>query len=631
MGRKTIAPYRLLCIVIAAGMVFSLVACGLGNGDIQDIVDQEQYAADETREDAGERRDAIGDSRNATQEAESKLAEIEERLFIDAVTSSSLNFHMSMRNPGDFGIEDIEPTWGRRSTQESFEEGLAETQLLLEELLEIDLDALVEIDDRVLLQNLVQVVDLSLRMGDFFYYSQPFHIMSGLFAQAPLVMAEFQFRRQEDISTYLALMRLFDEHIAGEISYEQTRAELGLFMPDFVLDKVIETSEGFLEGREGEHFLVATFDQRLDALEWLDDEQREQYKQENKRILEEYFFPAYDRIIEELSLLRGMGGTELSERQREYFLLLLEHNTSSNFTPEYIIELLDNALRRTFVDIIFAMRDPEIEEEFSNFALSRGDIHENMEYLRSLAPTIFPELPPHDLSLEVLPDSLEFINSLAFYVVQPVDDYYHNIIRINPEAAENRPGMLLVLAHEGYGGHLLDSVYTRYSGMSKLRLLLNNTSWSEGFANYASAQLLRATGFDSALIEFAISMDAFDFYLGARMEMGVFYEGWTQEDLGNYMQRLFLGMEFEDEEIQEIHELTFASQFIFVRYGVGLAFFENLREEVQTKQGDDFDLLEFHTLILDIGPSPLNIFADTLRDVLSPGGISIEPERVSAA
>ena len=298
----------------------------------------------------------------------------------------------------------------------------------------------------------------------------------------------------------------------------------------------------------------------------------------------------------------------------------MEHNTSSNFTPEYIIELLDNAIRRSFVEIMMIMmRNPEASDDFFDFALSRGDIHQNMDYLKSLAPTIFPDLPPHNLSLEVLPDSLDFINALAFYVIQPVDDYYNNIIRINPQAAEDDPSMLLILAHEGYGGHLLDSVYTRSRGMWNLRQILNNISWTEGFANYASSELLRATGFDRDLVELAINFSAFDFYLGARTEIGIFYEGWAVDDIAEYLRRLFLGDFNDDEMTQSLFEGAFASQFIFIRYGVGHAFFENLREAVELEQGDDFDLREFHTLLLDIGPSPLNIFADMVHDILSIG------------
>jgi len=400
-------------------------------------------------------------------------------------------------------------------------------------------------------------------------------------------------------------------------------------MPDFVLDMVIETCEGFLRNRDGRHYLITTFVDRLEALEWLDDEQREQYYEENRGALANAFFPVYDTIIAELKPLRGRGGTDSSDRQKEYYRLLMEQNTSSNFAAERIIGLLDGLLEQaiTGMDAARAL-NPNVEEDFFGLALSKGTIQENMDYLKSVSPTVFPALPGHTLSLEILPESMSFINAAAYYLSQPVDDYYHNIIRVNPAFAESDPSLMYTLAHEGYGGHLLESVFNGHSGMGKLRRIMSMIAWGEGFAEYAAGQLLRATGFDEALVDYAVHNMAFEFGFAARVEIGIFHEGWTTDDLSGFIEDYY-GYRWDEEEIQLYYEQIFASKYTFIRYAAGNAFFRELRDITETELDDSFDVREYHTLLLDIGYSPLNIFEEVIAGALSPD--SIPPGMAPAA
>ena len=607
MSKNKKLVYRPLCVLISIMLILSVIACG--NGDAGEPGAPEQL-------------DAAG-----------RLAEIENRLFIEYITGDSLSFHMFLKNPENLGLETPAPSWGQGYDREEFDESLGEIRDLLEELAEIDINELEEMEDIVLYRTLVQNLWTAVLMGDFYYFNEPFHTMNGLYAQAPLILAEFEFRRPEDIDIYITLLELYDEYIGRQIAYEREKADIGLFMPDFVLDMVIEVCEGFLADRDGQHYLVTSFQHRLDAAGWLDEAQRRQYMDENERVLREHFFPVYDSIIAELSLLRGRGSEEISGAQREHYLLLLASNTSSDFTPEYIIELLDDALDRTIFQLVGAMiQEPDTPNDYFSLAFSKGSVEENMDYLRSVGSSVFPAIPEHNLSLETLPPGLQFLNAAAYYLVQPVDDYYNNVIRINPSNAEHDPALMFILAHEGYGGHLLESVYSGSSGMGRLRRILDNVAFGEGFANYGAEQLLRATDFSKELVEYALAMNMLDHYLSARIEVGIFYEGWTEDDLADMLEET-MGQRFDDEVTRDFYEAIYASKYVFIRYGVGTAFFQDLRERLETRLGRGFDPMAYHTLILDIGSSPLNIFAEILEEALWSWFIRPEdrPETAEAA
>ena len=572
--------------------------------------------------------------------AKELLAELEDQVFLDIVTGDSLSFHYYMKNPENFGLSSIEPTWGDYWTREYYEKDFENDKWIMERLTEIDPNELTEESDIILYKTLKQSTELSLRyreQDDYYYFEEPFSVRNGEYLDTPLAMAEFEFRKQTDVDTYIALLRLYGEYIERQIDYEKEKAELGFFMPDFVLDQVIEQCEGVLDGSgDGSHYLFSTFDLRIDAVEWLDDEQKDEYKEENRLALTESFFPVYERIMEELEWLRGEGSEELSKARREYFLLELQSHTSSNFDPEYIIEVLDNELMRSLIILYSAyMANENAETDYFQRALSKGGVDEDMDYIESIYASVFPKLPEHNLDMQVLPESMRFINASAYYMSQPVDDYVDNIVRVNPRSAESSPSLMFTLAHEGYGGHLLQSVYDGANGVGKLRRLLSPTCYKEGFANYGASCVLAVSDFDEALVYYAIANSTLDSVLSARIEMGIFYEGWTVKEVGAILRDMWgLDPEADPERIQTFYEIFYASRGTMCRYGFGIAFFNKLREaaeaefEEESSAGDSFDLLKFNTRIMDIAPCHLNILEERLGYIVSR---EVETEALEAA
>ena len=618
-------------ILVLSTLSFS--ACG-NNEEGQDEVGEIQVGTD---------NNAGSESTDTTpgKSADELFAELENQMFIDAVTEDSIGFHLFMKNPENFGLTSIEPTWGRYYTIEYAEEAYEYNFWIKERLDEIDVNELTNEGDVILYKTLKQNLELSMKYdedeeNEFYYYGEPFSIFNGDYINTPLVMAEFEFRKKEDIDTYIALLKLYDEYIGRQINYEKEKSELGLFMPDFVLDMVIEQCEKMIKGADnGKHYLFATFNERIDAIEWLDDEQKANYKEENKLALTEHFFPVYDKIIEELETLRGTGSDKLNDAQREHFLLRLQSNTSSNFDPEFIIKALDEELYRSLYLMYVAYNmNEKVEDLYHKGALSKGSVEEDMDYIKSIYTSVFPELPAHDLDMQVLPDSMSFLNSAAYFVISPLDDYTRNIIRINPSSAKNDPEIMYILAHEGYGGHLMQSVYNGSNDIGNLRRIISSTCYEEGLSSYGASCILKASDFDEPLALYGIGYSNIDMVLGARIEMGIFYEGWTTREVGLILKDLWgLDLEKDSEVIQGFYERMFASKGTMCRYGFGVAFFNKLRdaaekefEDERARAWESFDVVGFNTRILEIGPCHLNLLEEMLGYMVSQEEEEEEPK-----
>ena len=63
----------------------------------------------------------------------------------------------------------------------------------------------------------------------------------------------------------------------------------------------------------------------------------------------------------------------------------------------------------------------------------------------------------------------------------------------------------------------------------------------------------------------------------------------------------------ETDVIEEIYQYIIETPANYLRYYVGYLGFYDLKSAVQQKEGDSFDLKEFHRDVLEIGPAPFPI------------------------
>ena len=94
------------------------------------------------------------------------------------------------------------------------------------------------------------------------------------------------------------------------------------------------------------------------------------------------------------------------------------------------------------------------------------------------------------------------------------------------------------------------------------------------------------------------------------LDIGIHYHGWDLSQLTRYV-RLF-GITEED-VIQEIYQYIVETPANYLRYYVGYLGFYDLKNAASQKEGDAFDLKEFHRKVLEIGPVPFPILQKYLN------------------
>ena len=137
---------------------------------------------------------------------------------------------------------------------------------------------------------------------------------------------------EEDVQLYLTLLADVERYLNEALTYTQNQARRGYFLQDETLDSTLAEIDRFVE-KVDDNALIVNFEEKLDAINSLSDEQRQRYANENETLMKETYLPSYRHVREELEALRGsakgQGGLAAAygEQGRAYYELLMQAKT----------------------------------------------------------------------------------------------------------------------------------------------------------------------------------------------------------------------------------------------------------------------------------------------------------------
>lgn len=558
---------------------------------------------------------------------EKRFTNITSRLFTGEMSGSTLNMHYTLAHPEDFGIYDYEPSLPGYSAEGSLQGQIA-TENILADLRSVRRSRLTP-SDAYLCKLLTRYLENSLRLSGFSYYSEPLSPSSGMQTQLPILLAEYTFRSKRDVEDYLALLDQTDEYFASLLIYEQEKARAGLLMPASSLKSVREQCDIIVTKQslaEGTHFLQTTFSQRLQplladgSLTWAE---MQKYLSVNDRLLKTVVLPAYAALGDGLLLLEdesvSLTGLGASPHGKEYYEALLVSETGSyrpvaeiqellttQFTIEYeaISSLLDShpAAAQRYAD------NTSISFPCTNAAQMLADLQERMK-------GSFPAVPGETVSVTIKPvsESLEDYTAPAFYLTAPLDDTANNVIYINTRKTITDLELYTTLAHEGYPGHLYQTVYHNRSTLSRGRRPAGELLWYGGYLegwalyveflsyDYASGLLLEdALEEDAVLVQIEKHNRSLQLCLYSLLDIMIHYEDASFSKTAKVLENFGIT---DSATATAIYSYIAQEPCNYLKYYLGYLEILSLQEEARTLWGDSYTDYDFHCFYLDNGPA----------------------------
>lgn len=530
-------------------------------------------------------------------------------LFQTEVSANTISLHYTLRSPSDYGIADIPATYGSLSSDSVAAK--ASVRNVLSSLQEFDPDTLSS--ENALTFKILDTYLKNASTGtDYLLYQEPLGPVSGIHTQLPVLLSEYSFYDTQDVETYLALLKETPSYFDSVIRFEQKKAASGLFMPDYQVDSVLDTCQSFIDmGKE--NYLVSTFNERIASLDLLPENKKDSFQKENMKLVIEEIYPAYQNLITAIKSLKGKGMNEQGLSHfpygKKYYEYLVRQTTGCNesisrlrlMTRAQILEDL-SAMQKVLFPADAALTQASVLEQTSPDSM--------LDDLRSKITDTFPEIPDVDFQVKYVPESMQDYLSPAFYMIPAIDNLTENVIYINNGQTASGLNLYTTLAHEGYPGHLYQTVYFSASEPDPIRSILDFGGYVEGWATYAEMMSYYLAPLPKTEASLLQKNSSVILGLYALADMGIHYDGWSVTDTVRFFSDYGIN---DPNAVQSVYKLIIGSPANYLKYYIGYLKFYELKKEMADAMGNQFSQKEFHRAVLDVGPAPFEIVYDEVE------------------
>lgn len=320
------------------------------------------------------------------------------------------------------------------------------------------------------------------------------------------------------------------------------------------------------------------------------------------------------------SFLRYAAGNSagLSEKQR-YYALLIRKDTGSYRSITEIQDMLYAQFDTLRLNLITLKRWDAASQGASKHThpLSVEDI---LAFLQEDMRQDFPpllsgsdaqgngilkkQLPPISCDIKYIGESLSATSAPAFYLTPQMDAFHKNVIYINPASSLEGTALFTTLAHEGFPGHLYQTVYARESGIADtknpLRGILDYPGYAEGWALYVELLSYDYAGnYYAADTEIQKTARSLELCLCALLDLHIHYYGLTLPQT----QALLAQFGLSADAAENIYSYIAEEPANYLKYYLSYLEILSLKQEAEKLWKEEYSDYRFHQFYLDAGPS----------------------------
>ncbi len=543
------------------------------------------------------------------------------------LSGNTLSLHYTLAYPEKYGFSDKVVLSSYEPGEDTSE---ADIRSALERLSKISRNRLKE-HEAYTYDLLIRYLNLRLKGASLHFYSEPLSPSSGMQSGLPILLADYTFRSSKDVEDYLHILDQTDTYFEGLIQYENEKSAKGLFMSDAAADKIIDQCCIIMDKEtlsSGSHFLHTTFEERLNEMEkqgGITAENKSRWISENDRLLTTVMAPAYEEMADAFTVLKGSGKNDMGlyyfPQGRDYYEYLLASSTGSSRTIQEIKTMLFHDFQSNYASLFsllaqypqLTLADPE-----TSFSFPLSQPEEMLEDLKARMTEDFPAFPRTETDfspvcrIKSVSPSMEKYCSPAYYLTPPIDDMSSNIIYINHKNPPDALTLYTTLAHEGYPGHLYQTVYSQLymnqKSAPRIRHLLHYGGYVEGWAlyvenisySYARSLVKNTDPLSAAWCEACRLNRNLQLCLYSLLDIAIHYEGATPSQVQAILSRIGIT---DAEAVLTVYEYIVEEPVNYLKYYLGFLEFLSLKDTARNLWGSEFSLQRFHQFILETGPS----------------------------
>ena len=564
-----------------------------------------------------------GCSKKDSGEEQKKFDEFMKQEFVESMEQSYPNTHIILENPKDYRVD-------TSKTKVQIDKELNETTMKEnKELNEKSAKAFKEFDRDTLSDEQKETYDIYSYMLDyttemndskFDYMSMPLESMTGMHTQLPTLFSDWTLRNEQDVKDVITLMKSVRPYMDSILAYTKKQEEKGTLMLD--IKSVKEYCEKVVKEDVNSSVLTG-LNESIDNLK-LGDDKTKQYKAELKKAFQEYFLPAYSDIIKTMKELDSSKNNTLGlshmKNGKEYYELLFKQATGTDKSIEDIKKELNSMSRSSLLAVQSVIsKNKNLYDEYVNGKIKTKykDFESMLKDLDKDIKDDFPSVGTLNYRIRPIGEDLASGGVAAYFNIPALDGTTPKQIRVNMmEDALDVQSLetFSTVAHEGIPGHMYQIAYAYKNVKDPWRnSMASFLGYTEGYATYTELYALKyLDGVSADAVKLQQNMVVYQDCLIALADIGIHYEGWTKEDLSNFLEENGLGVS----DVSDFYNQLQANPTAFLSYYVGYVQIANLKKDAQEELKDKFNDRDFHEAILKSGAAPFHVVEENVKDYI---------------
>jgi uncharacterized protein (DUF885 family) len=466
----------------------------------------------------------------------------------------------------------------------------------------------------------------------FMYHDYPVNQLEGI--QSSLTDFMVNTHRVDDLRgarQYVTRVSRFGKAFDQVLEGLELREKMGIVPPLFVIQQVLKEMNDFISAEPSKNILYTHFRSRLDKLERVEAQAREDLLTRLEQQIADSVYPAYRRLIDffihQESIATTDDGVWKLPDGKIFYAYKLQHFTTTDMTADQIHELgLDEVerIQTEMRDILVAEGYPvdDLQATMNNLneqeRFQYPDTDEGREQILLDYQAIINEIdegtedffdvrPTVGVEVMRIPEFKQAKAPGAYYDFPPMDLSEPGTFYVNLRDVREIPkfSMRTLAYHEAIPGHHFQ--ITIAQGLKDLpifRRIIPFTAYAEGWALYAE-KLADEHGYQEDPYD-RLGYLTSEVFRAARLvvDTGIHAEHWNWERAIDYM-LANTGMP-EGEVVAEI-ERYIVNPGQACAYKSGELKILELRNRAMERLGTYFDLKEFHNIMITNGAMPLDI------------------------
>jgi len=477
---------------------------------------------------------------------------------------------------------------------------------------------------------------------DFRFYNYPINQMHGYHSSLPAFLINMhRIDSVPDAEAYISrlngLPKVFDDIVEGLKIREQN----GVVPPKFVFELVLEDSRNVIKGKpfassKETSTLLNDFKTKVEKLNLPEKEELNLIAEAEKALVASVQ-PAYEKLIATLEDQQQRATTEDGvwkfAKGEEFYKNRLKRITTTDLTANAIHEIGLSEVARIHGEMEAIMKKVgfkgSLQDFFEFMRTDKQFYYENtaegkekylaeatniINTMKGRLDDLFLTKPKADIVVKAVEAFREKSAGKAFYQQPAIDGsrpgtFYANLYDMSAMPTYQ---MEALAYHEGIPGHHMQiAIAQELDSIPMFRKFGGYTAYVEGWGLYSEFVPKEIGFYSDPYSDFGRL--AMELWRSCRLvvDTGIHSKKWTREEGVEYYKANTPNAESDCVKMVERH-IVMPGQA--TAYKIGMNKILELREDAKIQLEKDFDLREFHDVVLLNGAVPLNILEEMVQD-----------------